>query len=69
MPVILPAEVDALWLDSTVADVERLMALLRPYAADEMEAYPVSALVNAFQNDGPELVVPAAPSSSQPALF
>jgi putative SOS response-associated peptidase YedK len=34
--------------------------LLRPYRDDEMQAYPISPLVNRPANDGPRLIEPAA---------
>jgi putative SOS response-associated peptidase YedK len=34
--------------------------MLRPYPADEVEAYPVRQTVNKVQNEGPELLEPAA---------
>ena len=58
MPVIVPAAGRGAWLarDGTPGD---LCALLRPYPADEMEAYRVSKLVNAPRNDSPECIRPA----------
>ena len=69
MPVILRPQDEAVWLDPTVTEPEVLTRLLRPYAPEAMEAYPVSARVNAFQNDGPDLIEPATTSQSQLALF
>lgn len=60
MPVILPAEHHARWLDPGLHDAGPLQELLRPFPADQMLAYPVSKAVNKVGNDGPELVVPAA---------
>lgn len=59
MPVILPKEVEDLWLDPGVADPNRLLDLLHPYPADEMYAHPVSDLVNSVKNDSPLCVEPA----------
>lgn len=65
MPVILPKEVEALWLDPTVEDHHRLLDLLRPYPAEEMDAYVVSSFVNSVKNDSPECIervsLPAQP--------
>ncbi|HEV7665588.1 MAG TPA: SOS response-associated peptidase, partial [Chloroflexota bacterium] len=70
MPVILRPEDEAVWLDPRSSPTDAVLALLRPYPAELMEAYAVSTLVNSFQNDGPGLI---APSSSlvvrQPRLF
>ena len=54
MPVILPREAEALWLDRD-ADTDALKELLVPYAGG-MEAYEVSTLVNSPKNDTPEVM-------------
>ena len=59
MPVILHPRDYAKWLDSTPQTPDQLKLLIKPFPADEMDAYPVSTLVNKPQNDLPELVVPA----------
>ncbi len=51
MPVILPPSDYDLWLTAGEVDPSRLAALLRPYPAEEMTAYPVSTLVNSPAND------------------
>ena len=56
MPVILAAKDYDDWLDPSQHTVERLNALLRPFPAEEMEAYPVSPIVNNPKNDQPECV-------------
>jgi len=58
MPVILTREAEAVWLDPTIQDPERLLPLLMPYPTEEMEVYPVSAKVNNPENDGPECIKP-----------
>lgn len=55
MPVILAREDYARWLDYEIPDAQ---ALLRPYPADEMRAYPVSSRVGSPKNDAPELIEP-----------
>lgn len=55
MPVILSPEAEELWLDSHESQ-EELLSLLKPYDADQMKAYPVSPLVNAAQNNVPEIL-------------
>ncbi len=57
MPVILPPSAYAQWLDPKART--DLQPLLRPYPAKEMDAYPVSTLVNSPVNDRAECVVPA----------
>lgn len=56
MPVILDAEAEALWLDPATEDPSRLTALLQPYPAEEMEAYPVSTIVNSARGDSLEMI-------------
>ena len=55
MPVILAARDYEHWLSSAVM-AESLLALLRPYPAEEMAAYRVSRLVNSPANDVPEVI-------------
>jgi putative SOS response-associated peptidase YedK len=57
MPVILPRERHAEWLDPA-AEPSSLAALLEPFPAAEMEAYPVSTWVNAPQHDDPRCIEP-----------
>src|SRR5450755_1031619 len=76
MPVIIAAEDYDAWLTGTP---EQALALLRPYPAEEMRAYPVSSKVNSPRNDGAELVdelseraestaqAPETPPPSEPA--
>jgi putative SOS response-associated peptidase YedK len=58
MPVILPPEAYPLWLEAGEPDTDRLVGLLKPYPAQEMQAYPVSPMVNSPKNDSAELIVP-----------
>jgi putative SOS response-associated peptidase YedK len=60
MPVILPKKAYKLWLDPENQDLDELVALLQPYPADKMIAYPVSTLVNSPRNNSPECIRPAA---------
>jgi putative SOS response-associated peptidase YedK len=52
MPVIMPRERWAEWLDPQAQDAGELVLLLRPYPADTMRAYPVGTRVNNPKNDG-----------------
>jgi len=56
MPVILTKEAEKVWLDPMIQDPERLLPLLTPYLAEEMEVYPVSTKVNNPAHDGPKLL-------------
>ena len=54
MPVILPPDEYELWLDPEFDDTNKLQKMLRPFPADEMEAYQVRTLVNNLRNDKKE---------------
>ncbi|MFO7541820.1 MAG: SOS response-associated peptidase [Thiobacillus sp.] len=51
MPVILPKEAYAAWLDPEEQTPEHLASLLRPFDAEKMTAWPVSRQVNNPRND------------------
>jgi len=60
MPVLLaPADFDR-WLDPKAAKGPELQALLRPYPAEVMKAYPVDARVNSPRNNDDACVAPLA---------
>ena len=59
MPVVLREQDYDLWLDPSISDKERLLALLAPYPAGEMAVERVSTLVNSVKNEGPECLEPA----------
>jgi putative SOS response-associated peptidase YedK len=63
MPVILPPEAFAAWLDTRNVDAEVAAALLRPAADDLLEAYPVSYAVNKHANDDARLIAPLDPAA------
>ncbi|MEH7380611.1 SOS response-associated peptidase [Bacillus sp. JJ1533] len=56
MPVILQKKDEKIWLDPSMDDVSKVSHLLKPLAADEMEAYEVSTLVNSPRNNSPNLI-------------
>ena len=58
MPVILAREAWAEWLDPDAA-ADSLRALLRPAPVEELEARPVSTLVNSAAMDDPRCIAPA----------
>jgi putative SOS response-associated peptidase YedK len=69
MPVILPPATWPLWLGEESASPAELFALLRPYAAELMRAYPVGAAVGNVKNDRPGLLDPnTAESLTDPAI-
>jgi putative SOS response-associated peptidase YedK len=67
MPVIVPPEAYDLWLSPQAEELELLQALLRPYRASEMLAYPVDSRVNSTKCDEPACLGPQTPSA--PTLF
>jgi putative SOS response-associated peptidase YedK len=60
MPVILEPKDYARWLGEEATDPPHLMAMLRPYPAEAMEAYPVSARVGNVKNTDATLFEPLA---------
>jgi putative SOS response-associated peptidase YedK len=76
MPVILPSDAYARWLDPQLQDPEMLQPLLRPFPAEQMAAYPVSRLVNNPRHNDAKCLEPvggqgktAPPPETQPSLF
>jgi putative SOS response-associated peptidase YedK len=59
MPVILAKADWPVWLGEEEASLDELRALLRPYRAALMRAYPVGPAVGNHRNDGPDLLEPA----------
>ena len=57
MPVMLREGDEKTWLSSD-SDPGAFLRDANPYPADEMEAYPVSRLVNSARNNSPELIRP-----------
>lgn len=66
MPAILRPEDEERWLDPNVSHAEAQQLASAPLPAELMEAYPVKALVNSWENEGPELVEPLSPESAAP---
>ncbi len=58
MPVILPRNLEAVWLDPAVRDTELLQSMLAPYPPEELKLYRVSTLVNSPAHDLPDCVAP-----------
>jgi len=54
--VILPPDAYTVWLDPALRDAEPVQALLTPYPADAMIAYPVGTRVNSPVYDAPECI-------------
>jgi putative SOS response-associated peptidase YedK len=72
MPMVIPPDSWADWLDPANSDVADLRALLAPAMVSGLTSYPVSTQVNSVRNNGPELieqievdrVMPLRPSGS-----
>lgn len=60
MPVILPPEAYAAWLNPAELPAEQVLPLLRPFDAERMQARPVSTRVNSPGFDAPECIAPLA---------
>jgi putative SOS response-associated peptidase YedK len=68
MPVIVAPADYAAWLGETGASPDDLRALLRPYPADAMTAWPVDPRVGNWRNDDAAIMLPrdAAGSVARP---
>jgi putative SOS response-associated peptidase YedK len=60
MPVILLAEDEEQWLDVSRTPYVKAQSLLKPLAAELMDAHDVSPMVNSAKYDGPECIKPAS---------
>ncbi|MEO1625248.1 MAG: SOS response-associated peptidase, partial [Bacteroidota bacterium] len=70
MPAILRPEQEAIWLDEDLR-AEDVLALISPYAEEEMDAYPVSKRVNKVGQNDASLLSPVSPPDvgQQGSLF
>lgn len=64
MPVILERENESTWLH---ADGPTAKGLLDPYRGDDLDAVPISTVVNDPSNDSPATIEPIVGGSGQPA--
>jgi putative SOS response-associated peptidase YedK len=67
MPVILLPQDEKVWLNPHL-DIAKAMNMLRPYPADDMKMYPVSALVNNPKNDLPQVTSIEKETTESPLL-
>ncbi|MNR18138.1 putative SOS response-associated peptidase YedK [compost metagenome] len=58
MPVILPRDQEAAWLNRETKDINQLRPLLQPYPTQLMMAYPVSSRVGNVRNDDEQCIEP-----------
>lgn len=57
MPVIVGTESRAAWLIPGNQELDKILAVLKPYPAEKMEIYPVSTVVNSPNNDIPDCIM------------
>ena len=72
MPLVLPPDRWAAWLDPSREDVAELSAPTPPEVVESLELRPVSTRVNNVANNGPELLAreeTVSEPADQPALF
>jgi putative SOS response-associated peptidase YedK len=58
MPVILKPEDEKNWLNAGTES--EILELLRPFDPEQMDAFPVSRLVNSVRNENPQVCLPQA---------
>ena len=58
MPAILPPDLEAAWLAPDLTDVQKIVALLKPYPETAMKCWAVSPVLNSAKIDAPELIRP-----------
>ena len=59
LPLILPRELEAAWLDPEIdGDIEAILDLLVSVSPESLRFHPVSPDVNGSRNDGPGLIEP-----------
>ncbi len=60
MPAILQPEDEEQWLDASRTTFTKARSLLKPLAAELMDAHDVSPIVNSAKYDGPECIQPVS---------
>jgi putative SOS response-associated peptidase YedK len=64
MPMVITRDHWADWLDPDNSEPGQLQATMLPAMAGGLTSHPVSTAVNFVRNNGPELILPLAPSAS-----
>ena len=67
MPVLLPRDTWATWLDPHERDADLLRSLLTPAPDGILDIHPVSTRVNSVRNNGPELMGAVDPATEPEA--
>lgn len=66
MPVILNAAQQVAWLDNRTCDPVTLLAMLNPYAKDDLQIYPVTTRVNNWRYNEAQALQPIRLPKSAP---
>jgi putative SOS response-associated peptidase YedK len=61
MPVILPTDAYAFWLDPAIQDPRQIAPFLVPCPSGQIKAYPVGGFVNSPSHDSPRCIEPTEP--------
>ena len=61
MPAILPKETETEWINPEIQDKKEILAMINTYPSKEMDAYPVSSMVNSPANNNPKVIEPFNP--------
>jgi putative SOS response-associated peptidase YedK len=69
MPLVLPRDAWARWLDPGVDDPADLLTSWDEAGGEHLELRPVASLVNKVDNNGPELLARAEPQPEEQRLF
>ncbi len=69
MPAILSPEFYDRWLEPRTQDMNRVLAMLRPFDSNRMSRYPVSKQVNVVANDDPTCSAPVDLPATSGSLF
>ena len=69
MPLVLPRQAWAAWLDPAVSDASDLLRAWDEAGGEHLELRPVASTVNNVDNNGPELVRPVEPLPEPQRLF
>lgn len=59
MPVVLPQQAQATWLNPQLTDAGKVLGIAREVAVTQVAFYPVSKRVNSSKNEGAELLEPS----------
>ena len=58
MPVIIPKDKVALWLNPAIQNEKQILPVLKQFPSQKMEYYEVSKTVNSPANNSPDCIKP-----------